>query len=72
MDLVKQNLSCVTSLAALVGFEDINGVMESSVGGLAVNSSGPRETVQTRTKILSFKPLIFPLSWVAIVAWVLF
>ena len=34
MDLVKPNLSCVTSLAALVVFEDINGVMESSVGGL--------------------------------------
>ena len=38
---VNPNLSWVTSLSALVGLEDINGVIESSVGGLAVNRRGP-------------------------------
>ena len=54
MDLVKPNLSCVTSLAALVGFEDINGVMESSVGGLAVNRRGPWETVKNQDINIEF------------------
>ena len=47
---VNPNLSLVTSLEAVVGLEDINGVMVSSVGGLAVNSSGPREIGQAETE----------------------